>query len=307
VPITGQAANNLTVACGGIPDPFRPFYGAATITQLQNASSSTYNAFQVSARKTAGPLQFTLAYTWSHSIDDSSDRYDADFVNTYDPAANRASSGFDIRQMLNVGWVYDLPFFRTSGLAHKILGGWQYSGIFTALTGTPYTPTNTANYSDNAGVGGGGGGNGAGSYPDRIGDPQTGIPNVPLTGFGPLNSNPLAFAAPQGLTFGTAGRNSLRNPGYGISTWLFTRTLPSRKACTLSFEPKRSTSSITPNGVRLAALAKVALPAMVSRRTQIPWAVTEDRTIPPAIRAVSAHRAFFTSGSPILLESCNWG
>jgi hypothetical protein len=222
VPITGQAANNLTVACGGIPDPFRPFYGVATITQLQNASSSTYNAFQVSARKTAGPLQFTLAYTWSHSIDDASDRYDADFVNTYDPAANRASSAFDIRHMLNVGWVYDLPFFRTPGLAHKILGGWQYSGILTALTGTPYTPTNTANYSDNAGVGGGGGGaNGSGSYPDRIGDPQTGIPNVPLAGFGPLNSNPSAFAAPQGLTFGNAGRNSLRNPGY----WNFNMAL----------------------------------------------------------------------------------
>ena len=35
-----------------------------------------------------------------------------------------------------------------------------------------------------------------------------------LAGFGPLNSNPSAFAAPQGLTFGNAGRNSLRNPGY---------------------------------------------------------------------------------------------
>ena len=215
VPVTGQAANNLMVACGSDPNPFRPYYGIGTITQLQNAASSTYNALQVAARKTAGSLQFTLAYTWSHSIDDGSDRYDADFVNTYDPAANRASSAFDIRHMFNFGWVYDLPFFRNPGLTNKILGGWQYSGIFTALTGTPYSPINTANYSDNAGVGGGGGGaNGAGSYPDLIGDPYTAIPNVPLTGFGPLHENPGAFAAPQGLTFGNAGRNSLRNPGY---------------------------------------------------------------------------------------------
>ena len=55
---------------------------------------------------------------------------------------------------------------------------------------------------------------GTGSYPDLIGNPTTGIPNVPLSGFGPLNANPGAFAAPQGLTFGNAGRNSLRNPGY---------------------------------------------------------------------------------------------
>jgi hypothetical protein len=219
VPITGQAAINLSVACGADPNPFRPFYGVGTITQLQNAASSTYNAFQVSARKTAGSLQFTLAYTWSHSIDDSSDRYDGDFVNTYDPAANRASSAFDIRQMLNVGWVYDLPFFRKPGLTNKILGGWQYSGILTALTGTPYTPTNAANYSDNAGVGNTV--SGAGSYPDLIGNPTTGIPNVPLSGFGPLNANPSAFAAPQGLTFGNAGRNSLRNPGY----WNFNMAL----------------------------------------------------------------------------------
>ena len=212
VAIVGQALNNLMVACGGDPNPFRPYYGAGFITQLQNAASSTYNAFQVAARKTAGPLQFSLAYTWSHSIDDSSDRYDADFVNTYDPAGNRASSAFDIRHMFNFGWVYDLPFFRKPGLTNRILGGWQYSGIVTALTGTPYTPTNTANYSDNAGVGN----NvvGAGSYPDLIGNPTTGIPNVPLAGYGPLHANPGAFAAPQGLTFGNAGRNSLRNPGY---------------------------------------------------------------------------------------------
>ena len=211
VPVVGQALNNLMVACGGDPNPFRPFYAVGTITQLQNAASSSYNAFQVSARKTAGALQLSLAYTWSHSIDDSSDRYDGDFVNTYDPAANRASSAFDIRHMFNLGWVYDLPFFRKPGVANKILGGWQYSGIVTALTGTPYSPTNSANYSDNAGVGNG---VGTGSYPDLIGNPNSGIPNVPLAGFGPLHSNPGAFAAPQGLTFGNAGRNSLRNPGY---------------------------------------------------------------------------------------------
>jgi len=218
VPITGQALINLNVACGADPNPSRPYFGVGSITQLQNAASSTYNAFQFSARRNVGALQINLAYTWSHSIDDSSDRYDGDFVNTYDPAANRAGSAFDIRHMLNVGWVYDLPFFRNPGLANKILGGWQYSGIFTAQTGTPYTPTNAANYGDNAGVGNS---VGSGSYPDLIGNPTIGIPNVPLAGFGPLGANPSAFAAPQGLTFGDAGRNSLRNPGY----WNFNMAL----------------------------------------------------------------------------------
>jgi|HubBroStandDraft_6_1064221.scaffolds.fasta_scaffold08101_1 hypothetical protein len=211
VPVTGIAAINLGVACGNDPNPNRPFYGAGTITQLANAASSSYNAFQFSARRNVGTLQLSLAYTWSHSIDDSSDRYDSSFVNTYNPASNRASSSFDIRQMFNLGWVYDLPFFKNPGLANKLLGGWQYSGIVTSQTGTPYSPTNAANYPDNAGVGNS---VGTGSYPDRIGDPLSFIPNVPLSGYGPLNGNPGAFAAPQGLTFGNAGRNSLRNPGY---------------------------------------------------------------------------------------------
>ena len=211
VPVTGIAAINLGVACGNDPNPYRPFYGAGTITQLANAASSSYNAFQFSARRTVGSFQLSLAYTWSHSIDDSSDRYDCSFVNTYNPSSNRASSSFDIRQMFNLGWVYDLPFFKNPGLANKILGGWQYSGIVTSQTGTPYSPQNSANYPDNAGVGNS---VGTGSYPDRIGDPLTGIPNLPFPGYGPLNGNPGAFAAPQGLTFGNAGRNSLRNPGY---------------------------------------------------------------------------------------------
>jgi hypothetical protein len=236
VPITGQAAINLGVACGGNPDPFRPFYGAGVITQIQDAASSIYHAFQFSARKNTGALQLSVAYTWSHSIDDSSDRYDADFVNTYNPAANRASSAFDIRHLLNAGWVYDLPFFKNPGLTNKILGGWQYSGIFTAQTGTPFTPTNAANYSDNAGVGGGGGSaNGSGSYPDRIGDPNMGIPNVPLQGFGPLVANPGVFVAPQGLTFGNAGRNSLRNPGYWNFNMALYKNIPVKESVYFEF------------------------------------------------------------------------
>ena len=121
VPVTGIAAINLGVACGNDPNPNRPFYGAGTITQLVNAASSSYNAFQFSARRTVGSFQLSLAYTWSHSIDDSSDRYDSSFVNTYNPSSNRASSSFDIRQMFNLGWVYDLPFFKNPGLANKIL------------------------------------------------------------------------------------------------------------------------------------------------------------------------------------------
>jgi hypothetical protein len=152
-----------------------------------------------------------ISYTWSHSIDDSSDRYDTAFVNSYDPKSNRASSSFDIRQMLNVGYVWDMPFFKQPGWKHWILGGWELSGITSWLTGTPFGPQNTGAYGDNAGVGNS---VGSGSYPDRVSDPSSNIPNVPLAGFGQLLYNPGAFVQPTALTFGNAGRNSLRNPTY---------------------------------------------------------------------------------------------
>ena len=71
VPIIGQAYNNLQVACGLSPDPFRSDDGIGAVTRLDNGASSTYNAFQASARRTVGALQFSAAYTWSHSIDDA--------------------------------------------------------------------------------------------------------------------------------------------------------------------------------------------------------------------------------------------
>ena len=212
VAVTGQAAINLGVACGGDPNPFRPYYGVSSITALQNKASSSYNALQVSARKSIGGLSLNLAYTYSHSIDDSSDRYDGNFVNSYDPSASRASSSFDQRHLLNVGWVYDLPLFRKPGLSHTLLGGWQWSGIASYSTGSPFSITNGANFPDNAGVGNG---VGTASYPDLIGNPNAGVPpasEVSSGSYARFLYNPGAFAAPQGLTFGNAGRNILRNP-----------------------------------------------------------------------------------------------
>jgi hypothetical protein len=161
-------------------------------------------------RRGVGGLQLNVAYTYSHSIDDSSDRFDGSFVNSYNPSANRASSSFDQRHILNIGYVYDLPFFKAPGLSNKVLGGWQLSGITTWQTGSPFGVTNSAQFPDNAGVGNG---IGTSSYADVVGNPSSGIPQVVVSGFGPLVANPAVFVAPRGLTFGDSGRNFLNNPG----------------------------------------------------------------------------------------------
>jgi len=211
-PVMGQTAINLQTACSNTADPYRPYYGLHNITRLENHASSIYHALQVSARKSVGQLNLTAAYTYSHSIDDSSDRYDGSFVNSYNPSANRASSNFDQRHLLNVAAIWDLPFFRKPGLAHNVLGGWEYSAIESFSTGTPLNVTNGTTYGDNAGVGNG---VGTGSYPDLVGSPNANVPPpsaVTSSSYAGYFYNPAAFTAPTGLTFGNIGRNYLRNP-----------------------------------------------------------------------------------------------
>jgi len=216
VTMTGGWANNLAVACGNNANFYRPYLGIGSIERKDQTGSSNYNALEASLRHTIGGLQLNAAYTYSHSIDDSSDNADFGFVNSYNLNSYRASSNFDQTHNITLAYVYDLPFFKSKGLAKAVLGGWQWSGITLIQSGSPFSVYNKSSTPDNAGVG-----NGfatAGSYPDLVGDPRSGVNSSPLAGnligdgFGPLLYNPAAFNEPTGLTFGDAGRNILRNP-----------------------------------------------------------------------------------------------
>jgi hypothetical protein len=213
VPLTGAAQIHLGIACGGDPSPNRKFVGFGTITSKSYGADSIYNSMQVSIRRTIAPLVLSASYTYSHSIDNSSDWADQNFVNSFDPRANRASSNFDERHILTFSYVYNLPSFGLEGWKKKAFGGWQYSGITTYNTGQPFSVLNGI-FADNAGVANGVGANG--SYPDLIGDPYSRPSAAAIAalapGSGPLLYNPAAFAQPTGLTFGTATRNILNNP-----------------------------------------------------------------------------------------------
>jgi Carboxypeptidase regulatory-like domain len=253
---SNPAIINLQIACQGAasrnpPSPialtntFRPYQGFGEIHALQNVADSSYHGFQTVLRRTKGPLTAGVAYTFSHSIDDASDRTDPTFVNSLDLRSNKASSNFDQRHLLNVSYVYSLPKLGqyidnwlagspspapsdspdttvakpgTSSRWARALGdGWQFSGITTYQTGTPFSVINNAGSDgigvlDNAGVANG---VGAGSYPDVI--PHVSANSRPAAGnnvssFGPILLNPSEFVAPRGLTFGDAGRNFLNNP-----------------------------------------------------------------------------------------------
>jgi len=219
--------------------PGRPYPGLGRVLSLQNGADSSYHALQATMRHTSGGLTLGVSYTYSHSIDDASDRSDPILANSYDLRENKASSSFDERHLLNFNYVYQLPFKNlpqrfmdwaddrpkdqpnaagpkstwTSSLINKVLDGWEISGVTTYQSGTPFTVINTAgntgiSLTDNAGVSSGLGV--AASYPDVVKGLATPFNNS--RSFGPLLGNPSNFVAPRGLTFGTAGRNSMNNP-----------------------------------------------------------------------------------------------
>jgi hypothetical protein len=212
--LTGVAAQDLSVACGSsAADPYRPYIGYSNITLISQGANSSYNALQISAHRNSKYAQFTFAYSYSHSIDDSSDRYDGSFLNSYNMEMTRASSNFDQRHILNIGYVFDAPFFAdTTKLTGKVLGGWHWSGLTTVQSGTPFSITagSGSNLLPGAGVGNGTGTN---AFADLIGNPNAAPPITNAANvIGPLLFNPGAFAAPEGLTFGDAGRNILNVP-----------------------------------------------------------------------------------------------
>ncbi len=245
------ASINLQVACQGqssnseahptlpLANTFRPYPGLGEIFSLQNGADSAYHGFQTTIRRTRGPLTAGVAYSYSHSIDDSSDRTDPTFVNSLDLRSNKASSNFDQRHLVNVSYVYSLPNFARalqrdlldpiegggddkdlpkssdpSPLMKLVGEGWQISGITSYQSGSPFSVINNGGSSgvgvlDNAGVANG---VGAGSYPDLATNPGPASLKTNASSFGPLLLNPNEFVAPRGLTFGDAGRNIVNNP-----------------------------------------------------------------------------------------------
>lgn len=199
----------MTVACGGNANFHRPYPGYGSINYINTEFNSNYNALQVTAERDAGPLDFSLAYTWSHALDYTSTYGAASFFNPYNPGLSYANASFDQPQNLTMSWVYNLPFFARN----KWAGGWTWSGIFTALSGTPFTPTIGISPANNLGTGAS---YFIGATPTQVmanNASSASAAGVPVT-TGPQFYNPAAFSINQGLTYGNVGRNALFNPGF---------------------------------------------------------------------------------------------
>jgi Carboxypeptidase regulatory-like domain len=134
---------------------YRQFPGFSGITQEENETNFSYNALQIGIRmENKHGLTFQVAYTYSHEIDQVANDLNA-VSNPFNLAYDRASGLFDRRQIFNVNYIYQFPFFAKSGNAFErvALGGWELSGITVVQSGIPQ-PINY-NGADTLGLGGG--------------------------------------------------------------------------------------------------------------------------------------------------------
>jgi carboxypeptidase family protein len=124
----------------------RPIPELGAFQIFENSASSNYHALQLEARKRYNRgYTFTLAYTWSHAIDDVSDLFPIAGApvfaqDSFDLKSERADANYDLRHRFAASLVWDLPFYRDSKQRRATwLGGWQMASIFQAYTGQPFT------------------------------------------------------------------------------------------------------------------------------------------------------------------------
>jgi len=187
---------------------------------------SKYNGLDAAlTRRLSNGLTVRAAYTWSHTIDNSTadfhstnltPRRPQDFFSFND--ADKANSALDRAQRFTVAMVYDLPYFRTgSWLMRNVVGNWNFSPVYTYESGEWATvqAARDANLNfDSAG--------------DRAifnpsGVPGTGSDSTPLTATaGPNAGQTVAYVATNpnaqyirtGIgAFTNGSRNTLQTPG----------------------------------------------------------------------------------------------
>jgi Carboxypeptidase regulatory-like domain/TonB dependent receptor len=185
----------------------------AFLEYASNDGNTGYNALEVSLRRNMSKgLGYTLNYTWSHGLADFGDNLTANAFpqNSYNYPAEKSNSNLDIRSRFVGNFIWDLPIgegkklLSRKNMANRLLGGWQFNGIVTLQTGTPFDI-----FASDPGYWGV-----HTEYADCIGNPFTGTTtNHKLFTTTGVFLNPAAFAVPSPGTFGTCAPNKFHGPG----------------------------------------------------------------------------------------------
>jgi hypothetical protein len=231
--LRGQIDLNAPRPGTGAPQPRRLFSTFGAINIYGPFAHASYHSLQAKLeRRFAGGFSLLSSYTWSHAIDNSTDGEDTgngaiipqDSLNT---AAEKSSSGFDIRHRFVTSAIYDLPLGRSGGwlggskAARAIFGGFQIGGIVVAQTGQPVNPGVSGNPANTTNP----------VRPNRLADGALARGERSVDRW----FDPAAFAVPAAFTYGSSGRNVIRAPGLVNLDFLIGRNFKITETVRLEF------------------------------------------------------------------------
>jgi hypothetical protein len=132
----------------------RPYKGYGPINLVEQGDTAMYEGLQVDVnRRFSHGLGFGVAYTYASSRD--CDSFQKQVVpNTFDPKAICGPSDYDIRQVMVLNGVYQIPYKSSNRFLSEALAGWQLTQAYQFQTGAPFSVATTQ---DIAGVGPGSG------------------------------------------------------------------------------------------------------------------------------------------------------
>jgi hypothetical protein len=226
-----EGYNDIGVPPGGGYDP--AYFNAgffSSVTAYEPWGASTYHGLQAQVnRRFANGLQFQVAYTWSHTIDNSTadfhstdiaPRRPQDFRNL---AAERSNSILDHAHRLTVTAIYDAPWFKGSSnwFQKNLLGNFEIAPVYTYESGQWGTVQSAVDSNLNYDPAGDrailnpSGKKGVGS--DVIGLVATSGPQAGnIVAYQAVNPNAQYIAAQMG-TMANVGRNTIQTPA--INNW----------------------------------------------------------------------------------------
>jgi hypothetical protein len=182
---------------------------------------------------TAG-LSLLGAYTFGKSIDNASGIFsstgDPNYPqNSFNMAAERGRSGFDVRHRFSLSYSYELPFGKNQkGAAKALLDGWQTFGVITLQTGRPFTVALLPEF-DNSNTGISNLGFLGNDRPNLVGQVRLDKPTVERW------FNTAAFAVPAFGNFGNSGRNIVDGDGYQNVNFSLLKNTPIKESVTVQF------------------------------------------------------------------------
>jgi hypothetical protein len=201
VSYTGSAGSHLL----GSETYVDPSTGILERLVTLTENSSNYQALQMRFAGSPAPNVYaSVAYTWSHSLDDGSADSDIFLIHPgYQLSEAWASSSYDVRNALNAALSYRVPHAASSRSLPDWLAGWTVSGILRARSGFPINITDDeqalGEEFENSG------------RPDLVTGQPIWISDPSVAGGRRLN--PAAFGVPPSGQQGTLGRNAIYGNG----------------------------------------------------------------------------------------------